>query len=122
MSLMKKMIYGQMTTDINKKASKNLNAVFKTKTVKIIGFYAEDIVFVIASNGEGLEDTQKLVLSENREQLDIFIGQIKASVNNYEEAIKAEIILDVQEKTEEVKLIYSDAEGIKHNFNHKEKY
>lgn len=122
MSLMKKMIYGQMTSAINKKASKNLNAVFKTKTVKIIGFYEEDIVFVIASNGQSLEDTQKLILSENREQLDIFTGQIQASVNNYHEPIKAEIILDVQEKTEEVKLIYLDKEGIKHNFNHKEKY
>lgn len=118
---MKKMIYGQMTTAINKKASKNSGTEFKTRTVKIIGFFEEDKVFVTASDGK-IEDTQKLVLSENREQLDIFIGQIEASVNNYHEPIKAEITLDVIEKTEEVKLLYSDKEGIKHNFLHKEKY
>jgi hypothetical protein len=121
MTLMKRMIYGQMTTAINKKASKNLKVDFKTKTVKIIGFFEEDKVFVTASDGK-YEDTQKLVLSENREQLDIFIGQIEASVNNYHEPIKAEITLDINEKTEEVKLLYFDKDRTKHNFLHKEKY
>lgn len=119
--MLKRMIYGQMAEAINKKATKNLKKPFKCKEVQITGFHAEDIIYVTASDGAE-KDTQKLVLSEHTEQLDMFLNQIKGALNNHAQSIKTVITLDLVEKTEEVNEFYSDQEGVKHNFKHKEKY
>lgn len=117
----RKMIYNQMRTAVNQKASKNLGQKFDVKKIELNAFFEKDLVFITASDGEK-KDTQKLKLSENSEQVDMFIGKISEAINDLHEKKTCTLTLTFQDNVERIELLYADKTGKEKKFIHSEKF
>ena len=124
MSFIQRFMYGRVHRLLEKKASKYYDKKYLAKELKLEGFHNADVLLITLTprDPEAKIYEEKMILSEHREQLDLFLQKIKSAVNNYESEVYSQIIMDFDNRENRASVIYLDKLGKKHPFNLNEKY
>jgi len=118
-----KFIYGRVRRALEKKATKYYGKPYEVNELILEAFHSQDLLLITVNSKNGLPKyEEKMILSENSQQLELFLNKIKSSVNNYETGIYSKVIMAFDERVNKASVTYADKNGLKHPFNLDEKY
>lgn len=107
----KRFMYKQLNKTLTKKAEKHYQLKgLKCKSILLEGFHQKDILLIKVFFESGLEHSEKMPLSENKDTLDIFLGQIKKIVKGFEQEKYSRLFIDMKGYVEKIDLMYLNGE------------
>jgi len=119
--MIKKFIYNKLRKALEKKASVFYSRKYFAARLELEGFHDYDILEIKVfpdqtQTGFNTVYVEKMKLSENSQQLDLFLTKVKKMVNNFDREIYSKIVIDFENKKDEISLTYFDKEKNRHPF------